>query len=80
MTATANIDYSLAHIWVNDPAGRTAGFLSPGLDDISWETMRAIVAGKEAVDAARAAVGARRARKRHDHDARPAVLGTPRRR
>jgi len=58
MAATANIDYSLAHIWVKDPAGRTNGFLSPGLDDISWETMRAIVAGKEAVDAARAAVGA----------------------
>jgi hypothetical protein len=43
---------------VKDPAGRTAGFLSPGLQDISWEAMHAILAGKDAVDAARAAVSA----------------------
>jgi len=58
MTATANVDYSLPQIWVKDPAGKVAGFLSVGLEDISWETMHAIVAGKDAVDAARTAVGA----------------------
>jgi hypothetical protein len=57
MTATANIDYSLPQIWVRNP-GRTVGFLSPGLEDLPWETMRAIMIGKEAVDAARAAVAA----------------------
>jgi hypothetical protein len=58
MSATATIDYSLAQIWIKGPSGRTAGFLSPGLEDISWDTMHAIVAGKDAVDAARAAVSA----------------------
>lgn len=58
MTATANVDYSLPQIWVKDPSGTIAGFLSPGLEDISWETLHAIVAGKDAVDAARAAVSA----------------------
>jgi hypothetical protein len=58
MSATATIDYSLPQIWIKSPSGRTAGFLSPGLDGISWETMHALVAGKDAVDAARAAVSA----------------------
>jgi hypothetical protein len=58
MATTANIDYSLPQIWVKDPAGHTAGFLSPGLEDISWEAMYAILAGKDAVDAARIAVSA----------------------
>jgi hypothetical protein len=53
MAATANIDYSLPRIWVKDPAGRTAGFLAPGLEDTPWDTIRAIVAGREAVNAAR---------------------------
>ena len=58
MATTASIDYALPLIWVKDPAGKTAGFLSPGLEDISWEAMYAILAGKDAVDAARVAVGA----------------------
>ena len=58
MTATVNVDYSLPQIWVKDPSGKIAGFLSTGLEDISWETLHAIVAGKDAVDAARAAVSA----------------------
>ena len=56
MSATASIDYSLPQIWIKDPAGKTAGFLSPGLEDIPWQTLHAIVAGREAVDAARGAV------------------------
>ena len=58
MTVTANVDYSLAAIWVKNPAGKTVGFLSPGLEDMSWETMYSIWAGKEAVDAARTFVSA----------------------
>jgi hypothetical protein len=58
MSATASIDYSLAAIWVKNPAGKIVGFLSPGLEDISWETMHSIGAGKEAVNAARSFVSA----------------------
>ncbi len=58
MTVTATIDHSLPQIWVKDPSGRIAGFLSPGLEDISWEHLHAILAGKDAVDAARTFVGA----------------------
>jgi hypothetical protein len=56
MTVTASVDYSLAAIWVKNPAGKTVGFLSPGLEEMAWETMYSIAAGKEAVDAARAFV------------------------
>lgn len=58
MAATANIDYSLAKIWVKNPSGVTVGFLSPGLQDLPWESARAIMAGKESVDAAREAIAA----------------------
>ena len=58
MAATANIDYSLPKIWVKNPSGATVGFLSPGLKDLPWETTRAIVVGKESVDAAREAIAA----------------------
>jgi hypothetical protein len=58
MTTTEKIDYSLPTFWVKDSAGRTLGFLSPGMQEISTEAMYAIVAGKDAVDAARTAVGA----------------------
>jgi hypothetical protein len=56
MTATADLDYSLPTFWVKNPAGRTVGFLSPGLESLPWEAARAIVVGKESVDAARAAI------------------------
>lgn len=55
---TANIDYTLPKVWVTNPSGATVGFLSPGLENMPWETTRAIVIGKEAVDAARAAATA----------------------
>jgi hypothetical protein len=58
MKMTANIDYTLPKIWVTNPSGTTVGFLSPGLEDLPWETTRAIVIGKEAVDAARTSAGA----------------------
>ena len=58
MAMTANMDYTLPKIWVKDPSGATLGFLSPGLEDMPWETVRAFVIGKEAVDAARTATGA----------------------
>jgi hypothetical protein len=58
MKATAAIDYTLPKVWVTNASGVTVGFLSPGLEDLPWETARAIVVGKEAVDAARAAATA----------------------
>jgi hypothetical protein len=58
MRATANIDYTLPKVWVRNPSGVTVGFLSPGLENLPWETARAIVVGKETVDAARAAATA----------------------
>jgi hypothetical protein len=58
MATTANVDYTLPTIWVKNPAGETVGFLSPGLDNLPWETKRAIMIGKESVDAARAAIAA----------------------
>ena len=58
LTATANIDFTLPQIWIQNPDGVTVGFLSPGMDDLPWETTHAIFAGREAVTAARAAVAA----------------------
>jgi hypothetical protein len=58
MRMTADIDYTLPRIWITNPSGATVGFLSPGLEDLPWETTRALVIGREAVDAARAAVTA----------------------
>jgi hypothetical protein len=58
MRMTANIDYTLPKIWVTDSSGAIVGFLSPGLEDLAWETARAIVVGKESVEAARAAATA----------------------
>jgi hypothetical protein len=58
MAMTANMDYTLPKIWIKDPSGATLGFLSPGLEDMPWETVRAFVIGKEAVDAARTAADA----------------------
>ena len=58
MKSTANIDYTLPKVWVTNPSGATVGFLSPGLEDLPWEATRAIVVGKDAVDAARAAATA----------------------
>jgi len=58
MKATANIDYTLPKVWVTNPSGVTVGFLSPGLEDLPWEAARAIVVGKEAVEAGRAAATA----------------------
>jgi hypothetical protein len=58
MTMTEHIDYTLPKVWVTNPSGATVGFMSPGLEDLPWETTRALVIGKEAVDAARAAAAA----------------------
>jgi hypothetical protein len=58
MRMTASLDYTLPTIWVTNPSGTTVGFLSPGLEDLPWETTRALVIGKESVDAARAAATA----------------------
>jgi hypothetical protein len=58
MAATASVDYGLPQIFVKNPAGQTVGFLSPGLTELPWESAQAILAGKPAVDAARAAVAA----------------------
>lgn len=58
MKATADIDYTLPKVWVTNASGVTVGFLSPGLEDLPWETARAIVVGKEAVEAARPAATA----------------------
>jgi hypothetical protein len=58
LTETANVDYSLATIFVRGPGGDVIGFLSPGFTGIPWQHTHAIVAGKDAVDAARAAAAA----------------------
>jgi hypothetical protein len=58
LTETANVDYSLATIFVRGPGGDVIGFLSPGLTGIPWQHTHAIVAGRDAVDAARAAAAA----------------------
>ena len=52
---TANVDFSIPTIWVKNAAGETLGFLSPGLTETPWEQLHALVAGKEALTAARAA-------------------------
>jgi hypothetical protein len=56
MTATANVDFTLPTHWIRDAAGQVVGFQSPGYTGLSWEQIHAIVAGKEALEAARAAV------------------------
>ena len=58
LTETASIDYSLAAVMVKGPSGETLGFLSPGYTGMPWQHVYAIVAGKEAVDAARSAAAA----------------------
>ena len=55
---TANVDYSLAAFMVRGPGGEVIGFLSPGYTGIPWQHIHAIVAGKDAVDAGRAAAAA----------------------
>lgn len=55
---TANVDYSLAALMVRGPSGDVIGFLSPGYTGMPWQHIHAIVAGKDAVDAARAAAAA----------------------
>lgn len=58
MAATATVDFSLPAVWVKNAGGETVGFLSPGYQGLPWEQVNAIVAGREAVTAARAAVEA----------------------
>ena len=58
LKVTANVDYSLAAFFVRGPGGEVLGFLSPGYTGIPWQHVHAIVAGKEALDAGRAAAAA----------------------
>jgi hypothetical protein len=58
LTETARVDYSLAVVFVRGPGGDVIGFLNPGYTGIPWQHVHAIVAGKDAVDAARAAAAA----------------------
>jgi hypothetical protein len=58
LTETANIDYSLAAFMVRGPGNEVLGFLSPGYTGIPWQHIHAIVVGKDAVDAGRAAAAA----------------------
>jgi hypothetical protein len=58
LTETAKVDYSLAAFMVRGPSGEVLGFLSPGYTGIPWQHIHAIVAGKDAVDAGRAAAAA----------------------
>lgn len=58
MAATANVDFSLPTHWIKDANGQVVGFQSPGYMGLPWEQVHAIVAGKDALAAARAAVEA----------------------
>jgi hypothetical protein len=58
LNETAKVDYSLAAFFVRGPNGDVIGFLSPGYTGVPWQHIHAIVAGKEAVDAGRAAAAA----------------------
>ena len=58
LKVTANVDYSLPTYFVRGPSGEVIGFLSPGYTGIPWQHIHAIVAGKEALDAGRAAAAA----------------------
>ena len=58
MTATATVDYSLPTVIIKGARGETVGFLSPGYTGLPWESIHAILAGREAVTAARTAVEA----------------------
>ena len=58
MTATVSVDFTLPTVWLKNATGETVGFLSPGYGGLPWEQVNAIVAGKEAVTAARMAIEA----------------------
>jgi hypothetical protein len=58
LTETATLDYSLAVFIVRGPGGEVLGFLSPGYTGMPWQHIHAILAGKDAVDAGRAAAAA----------------------
>jgi hypothetical protein len=58
LAVTENLDYSLPTIVLKAPTGDTMGFLSPGYTGIAWQRVYAIMAGKDAVDAGRAAAAA----------------------
>ena len=58
LAGTAIIDYSLAAVVIKSPKAETMGFLSPGYTGMPWQHVHAILVGKEAVDAARAAAAA----------------------
>jgi hypothetical protein len=58
LDVTEDIDYSLAFHVVRSPSGETLGFLSPGYTGMPWQRIHAILAGREAVDAGRAAAAA----------------------
>jgi hypothetical protein len=58
LAVTENLDYSLPTIVLKAPSGDTMGFLSPGYQGMAWQRVYAIMAGKEAVDAGRAAAAA----------------------
>lgn len=58
LAETANVDFTLAAFMVRGPGGEVLGFLSPGYMGIPWQHVHAIVAGREALDAGRAAAAA----------------------
>jgi len=58
LKVTANVDYSIPAFFVRGPSGEVLGFLSPGYTGIPWQHVHAIVAGKDALDAGRAAAAA----------------------
>jgi hypothetical protein len=58
LTEMAKVDYTLAAHFVRGPNGDVIGFLSPGYTSMPWQHINAIVAGKDAVDAGRAAAAA----------------------
>jgi hypothetical protein len=58
IAATTNVDFSLPTHWIRNASGDIVGFQSPGYEGVPWEHVHAILAGKDALTAARAAVDA----------------------
>ena len=55
LAATAGLDFALPSSIVKAPNGETLGFLRPGYTEMPWQKIHAILIGKDAVSAARAA-------------------------
>jgi hypothetical protein len=58
LTMTERLDFTLPTFIVKGPGGETLGFLSPGYTGLPWQKVHAILIGKDAVTAARAAAEA----------------------